>query len=129
CDHLFSLLTIPPEMLSARRFLIYKNLMLTIWALDRVGCTEKNRFLTRAEFRQFFEKLWQSNDRPRRLAPVMKQSFLAWLCGLTGMRSHEITDKLGPVLENLFLEIEEEYGQIDTADLDPRFIHLFLIES
>ena len=128
CDHLFSLLTIPPELLSARRFLIYKNLMLTIWALDRVGCTEKNRFLTRAEFRLFFEKLWQSNDRPRRVAPVMKQSFLSWLCGLTGMRSHEITDKLGPVLENLFLEIEEEYGQVDTADLDPRFIHLFLIE-
>ncbi len=128
CDHLFSLLTIPPELLSARRFLIYKNLMLTLWVLDWVGCTEKNRFLTRAEFRLFFEKLWQSNDRPRRVAPVMKQSFLSWLCGLTGMRSHEITDGLGPVLENLFLEIEEEYGQVDTADLDPRFIHLFLIE-
>ncbi|MGB8336098.1 MAG: DUF6178 family protein [Desulfobacterales bacterium] len=128
CDHLFSLLTIAPELLSARRFLIYKNLMLTLWALDRVGCTEKNRLLTRAEFRLFFEKLWQSNDRPRRVAPVMKQSFLSWLCGLTGMRSNEITDRLGPVLENLFLEIEEEYGQVDTADLDPRFIHLFLIE-
>jgi hypothetical protein len=128
CDHLFSLLAIPPELLSARRFLIYKNLILTLWALDRVGCTEKNRFLTRAEFRLFFEKLWQSNDRPRRVALVMKQSFLTWLCGLTGMRSHEITDKLGPVLESLFLEIEEEYGQVDTADLDPRFIHLFLIE-
>jgi Family of unknown function (DUF6178) len=128
CDHLFSLLTIAPELLSARRFLIYKNLILTLWTLDRVGCTEKNRFLTRAEFRLFFEKLWQSNDRPRRVAPVMKQSFLTWLCGLTGMRFHEITDRLGPVLENLFLEIEEEYGQVDTADLDPRFIHLFLIE-
>jgi hypothetical protein len=128
CDHLFSLLTIAPELLSARRFLIYKNLMLTLWALERVGCTEKNRFLTRAEFRLFFEKLWQSNDRPRRVAPVMKQSFLSWLCGLTGMRSNEITDRLGSVLENLFLEIEEEYGQVDTADLDPRFIHLFLIE-
>ncbi|MGA9233214.1 MAG: DUF6178 family protein [Desulfobacterales bacterium] len=128
CDHLFSLLTIAPELLSARRFLIYKNLMLTLWALDRVGCTEKNRLLTRAEFRLFFEKLWQSNDRPRRVAPVMKQSFLSWLCGLSGMRSNEITDRLGPVLENLFLEIEEEYGQVDTADLDPRFIHLFLIE-
>ncbi|MFZ1956093.1 MAG: DUF6178 family protein [Desulfobacterales bacterium] len=128
CDHLFSLLTIAPDLLSARRFLIYKNLLLTLWALDRVGCTEKNRFLTRVEFGLFFEKLWQSNDRPRRVAPVMKQSFLSWLCGLTGKRSNEITDRLGPVLENLFLEIEEEYGQVDTADLDPRFIHLFLIE-
>ena len=128
CDHLFSLLTIPPKLLSARRFLIYKNLILTLWALDRVGCTEKNRFLTRAEFRLFFEMLWQSDERPRRVALVMKQSFLAWLCGLTGMRSHEITDKLGPVLESLFLEIEEECGQVDTTDLDPRFIHLFLIE-
>jgi hypothetical protein len=128
CDHLFSLLTIPPELLSARRFLTYKNLILTLWALDHVGCTEKNRFLARAEFKLFFEKLWQSNDRPHRVALVMKQSFLAWLCGLSGMRSHEITDKLGPVLEGLFLEIEEEYGQVETADLDPRFIDLFLID-
>jgi hypothetical protein len=127
-DHLLSLLAIPPELLSARRFLTYKNLILTLWALDWVGCTEKNRFLTRAEFRLFFEKLWQSNDRPRRVALAMKQSFLLWLCGLSGMHSHEITDKLGSVLESLFLEFEEEYGQVDTADLDPRFIHLFLIE-
>ena len=128
CDHLLSLLTIPPELLSARRFLTYKNLILTLWALDRVGCTEKNRFLTRAEFRLFFEQLWESKDRPHRVALAMKQSFLLWLCGLSGMHSHEITDKLGPVLESLFLEFEEEYGQVDTADLDPRFIHLFLIE-
>ena len=128
CDHLLSLLAISPDLLSARRFLIFKNLILTIWALDWLGCTEKNRYLTRAEFRLFFEKLWQSNDRPRRVALSMKQSFLLWLCGLSGMHSHEITDTLGPVLESLFLEIEEEYGQVDTADLDPRFIHLFLIE-
>jgi hypothetical protein len=128
CDHLLSLLTIPPELLSARRFLTYKNLILTLWALDRVGCTEKNRFLTRAEFSLFFEQLWESKDRPHRVALAMKQSFLLWLCGLSGMHSHEITDKLGPVLESLFLEFEEEYGQVDTADLDPRFIHLFLIE-
>jgi len=128
CDHLLSLLAIPPELLSARRFLTYKNLILTLWALDRVGCIEKDRFLTRAEFRLFFEKLWQSHDRPRRVALAMKQSFLEWLCELSGMYSHEITDKLGPVLESLFLEIEEECGQVDPADLDPRFIRLFLIE-
>ncbi len=47
---------------------------------------------------------------------------------MSGMHSHEITDKLGSVLESLFLEFEEEYGQVVIADLDPRFIHLFLIE-
>jgi hypothetical protein len=129
CDHLFSLLAIPPELLSASRFLSFKNLILTLWALDRVGCTAKNRFLTRAEFRLFFDTLWQSNDRPRRVALSMKQSFLAWLSELSGMHPHEITDTLGPVLERLFLEIEEEYGQVATADLDPRFIHLFLIQG
>jgi len=128
CDHLFSLLAIQPELLSARRFLTFKNLILTLWALDRVGCTEKNRFLTRAEFRLFFEKLWQSNDRPRRVALSMKQAFLSWLSGLSGMHPNEVTDTLGSVLEKLFMEIEEEYGQVDTVDLDPRFIQLFLIE-
>jgi hypothetical protein len=128
CDQLFALLKVPPELLSARRFLTYKNLVLTLWALDQVGCDKKDRFLTGTEFRLLFEKLWQGNDRPRRVALVMKQSFLSWLCGQSGLRDHEITARLGPVLEGLFSEIEEEYGRVDAADLDPRFIHLFLIE-
>jgi hypothetical protein len=40
---------------------------------------------------------------------------------------HEISQKLGPSLENLFDEIEDEYGKVSRDDLDPRYIHLFLI--
>jgi hypothetical protein len=32
-------------------------------------------------------------------------------------------------LENLFTEIESEYGTVSTEDLDPRYIHLFLLEK
>ena len=129
CDDLFSQLTISPALLSARRFLTFKNLVLTLWALDRVGCRKNDRFLTRAELRRLFETIWQGDDRPHRIAPAAQQAFLAWLCGRSGLHDHEVTDKLGPVLESLFSEIEEEYGQVDSTDLDPRLIHLFLVED
>jgi hypothetical protein len=57
----------------------------------------------------------------------MKGSILDWLSDKTGLMHHEISQKLGPSLENLFDEIEDEYGKVSRDDLDPRYIHLFLI--
>jgi hypothetical protein len=128
CDHFFSLLSIPPGVLSARRVLTFKNLVLTLWAFDRVGDRKKDRFLSRNAFRGLFEELWHGGDRPRRLDPAMKRSFSSWMCSQSGLQEREIAHKLGAVVELLFSEIEEEYAWVDSSDLDPRFIHLFLIE-
>jgi hypothetical protein len=59
----------------------------------------------------------------------MKESFLSWLSDRTGLANYEISGKLGHTLENLFGEIESEYGKVSSKDLDPRNIHLFLIET
>jgi hypothetical protein len=40
---------------------------------------------------------------------------------------YEISQRLGQSFENLFTEIESEYGEVSLNDLDPRHIHLFLI--
>jgi hypothetical protein len=36
---------------------------------------------------------------------------------------------LGQTFEDLFNEIESEYGRVAAADIDPRFVHLFLLSS
>jgi hypothetical protein len=59
----------------------------------------------------------------------MKESFLNWFSDKTGLTHYEITQKLGQTLENLFNEIESEYGKVSGEDLDPRYIRLFLIEN
>jgi hypothetical protein len=41
--------------------------------------------------------------------------------------NYEITQKLGQSFENLFSDIESEYGEVSRNDLDPRYINLFLI--
>ncbi len=128
CDHLLSLLKIPPELLAAGRFITYKNLVLTLWALEQTTGSGQDRYLTRGEFERFFGRLWQEKKRPRRIAAVMKQSFASWLGRRSGLTARRIAARIGPVAKRLMAEIEEEYGLVDTADLDPRYIHLFLVE-
>ena len=59
----------------------------------------------------------------------MKESFLKWLAERTGTKDFELSKSLGETFEKLFSEIEIEYGQVSLEDLDPRYIHLFLVEK
>jgi hypothetical protein len=64
---------------------------------------------------------------PRKVPPLMKSRFLDYLASDTGLRDFEITERLGGTLENLFEEIENELGNVNVEDLDPRYIQLFLL--
>jgi hypothetical protein len=125
-DEIFSLISIEPEP-DTDGYLTYKNFMLTLWARHYLGLTEELLPLTIDEFRCFFDSLWAEKKLPRKTSPSMKASLLDWLSDKTGLMRHEITQKLGPSLENLFDEIESEYQKVSRDDLDPRYIHLFLI--
>jgi hypothetical protein len=125
-DEIFSLISIEPES-DTDGYLTYKNFMLTLWARNYLGLTEKLLPLTLDEFRCFFDSLWADKKLPRKTNPSMKASLLDWLTEKTGLMHHEITQKLGPSLENLFDEVESEYGNVSRNDLDPRYIHFFLI--
>ena len=59
----------------------------------------------------------------------MKESFLTWLSEQSGLRHDEITERLGRTLENLFEELESEYGEVIAKNLDPRYVHLFLLKT
>jgi hypothetical protein len=89
--------------------------------------SEKLIPLTIDEFRGFFDGIWSDKEQPRKTSLSVKESFLDWVSSKTGLVHHEISQRLGQSFENLFKEIESEYGKVSRNDLDPRYIHLFLI--
>lgn len=132
-DELLSVMNIKMDPPAQYGFLTYKNLLLTLWARHyRRLKGEKLKALTLKQFLPFFEKLLPKpiDSGPRVAAKIsaeMKTAFLNWLATETGLKDYEITDRLGQTFENLFNEIENEYGRVAATDFDPRFVHLFLI--
>jgi Family of unknown function (DUF6178) len=127
-DELFSLISIEPDP-AVKDHLTYKNLILTLWARHTLGLSEKIIALTIDEFRNFFDDLWEGKEQPRKTSLSIKKSFLDWAASKTGLMNYEISQRLGQSFNNLFGEIENEYGKVSRSDLDPRYIHLFLIDT
>jgi hypothetical protein len=132
-DDLLALMNIKIDSASQYGFLTYKNLLLTLWArrYRRLKSTLLKP-LTLKQFHPFFEKLLPgrvvSGGEPAGKIPLeMKTAFLNWLASETGLKDYEITDRLGQTFADLFNEIESEYGQVAPQELDPRFVHLFLL--
>ena len=125
-DELFSLISLEPDP-ATKGYLTYKNFILTLWARHILGLSEKLIPLTIDEFRGFFDGIWSDKEQPRKTSLSLKESFLDWISSKTGLVHYEISQRLGQSFENLFNEIESEYGKVSRNDLDPRYIHLFLI--
>ena len=134
-DDLFSLMNFELGSPSRYGFLTFKNLLLTMWARHfRRLKGEKLKALTLKQFQPFFEKLLPGDVDPdveaaRKIPVEMKTAFLNWLSAETGLKDYEINERLGQILEDLFNEIESEYGQVAAAEIDPRFVHLFLLKA
>jgi len=127
-DELFSLISIEPDS-ATKDYLTYKSFILTLWARHSLGLSEKLIPLDLDEFQSFFDDLWAGKEQPRKTSPSKKESFLDWVSTKTGLEYYEISRRLGQSFENLFKEIESEYGEVSLNDLDPRYIHLFLITN
>ncbi len=143
-DDLFSLMAIDFKSLPGR-MLTHKNLILTLWARHYLGFSDELIPLTIDELRILFDDLFaglpesgteselesgtESNTgKSNKISISMKKSFLDWLAEKTGIKHYDITQRLGQTLENLFYEIENEYGHVSKKDLDPRYIYLFLVQ-
>lgn len=127
-DTLLSLINIKIEPL-ADRFLTHKGLVLTLWARHCLNLSEELLPIDLSTFKNFFDDLWTGKRKPRKIRRDMKESFLSWLSEQSGLKHHEITEQLGQTLENLFEEIESEYGEVTAEDLDPRYVYLFLLKT
>jgi len=127
-DRLLSLTDFQPRSLASRRFLTYKNLLLTLWAHRELGLQGSGALPLNA-FRRFYESLWRPGLRPRRMSPEAKTAFRQWLARRAGLSEAELDTAVGNRLDSLFREIEDEFAHVAAQDLDPRYILLFLVES
>ena len=132
-DDLLSLITIKFKA-AGKRTITYKNFILTLWARHYLGLSEELAPLTLDEFKTFFDDLLiapqkSEKDKQRKTSISMKESFLNWVSEKTGLNIHEITQRIGQALENLFNTIESEYGAVSKKDLDPKYINLFLVQD
>jgi len=106
--------------------LTHKNLILTLWARHYLGFSDALIPLDLDEFNIFFDDLWASDEKPRKINILMKESFLKWLSEKTGLDPYDISRELGQTMENLFSEIESEYGSVSKKDLNAKYMHLFI---
>jgi len=128
-DDLILSMSINLKPLSPYRFLSHKNLILTLWARHCLNLPEKPEPLSIDKFKRFHALLFADKGKTKKIGQPMKESFLKWVAERTNTSDFEISKALGEVFEKLFAEIEIEYGQVSLQDLDPRYIHLFLVEK
>ena len=116
-------------ILYCHRILTFKNLLLTLWVRYECQLDAELAPVPLNTFRTFFEQLWTGEGHERRIKIERKTDFLGWLSHLSGSAVAELSDRYGSILEELFAEIEDEYAAVLPENLDPRFIHLFMIEK
>jgi hypothetical protein len=108
-------------------FITYKSLLLTLWTRKSLGLEPKLDTIPVNIFKPFFIGLWDTADSPQ-IKESVKSDFLFWLAAETGISENIISKDLGESLEFLFDEIAENYGTVNTDDLDPRYVQLFLLD-
>ena len=59
----------------------------------------------------------------------MKNAFLSWASLRSNIDIHIISEKFGAVLEELFIELEDEYKTLEYDKIDPNYLVMFLIYS
>ena len=134
-DDIFSKIDVRIKSAEAYEQLDYKNLILTLWCKDQIDSTNAPGELAPLDFdkfKPFFDDLWEdtqaANNKQRKIKLTVKESFLNWLSGRTGLEKYDLYTGFGRILEELFSEIEAEYGSVATKDFDPRYVRMFLFE-
>lgn len=126
-DNLLSCMMLTPAPPYADLF-TYKNMVLTLWARHYLGLSDDLIPIDIDKFKIFFDELWESGNKPRKTSVLMKESFLKWLSEKTGLDPYDISREVGQTMENLFSEIESEYGSVSKKDLNSKYIHLFIMK-
>jgi hypothetical protein len=128
-DLILSLMEINLPDIAIKRRLSYKNLLLTLWADHHTGIRPNAKVpvpIPLNAFKDFFKELWDP-DTPGRIIETIKTIFLDWLSNRSELTVLNLSQKIGNTLTSLFEELEMEMGPVSFQNLDPRFIHLFLV--
>ena len=132
-DQMLGAMDLPLESKRGSRLLTYKNLLLTQWvrsSLNLPAADEETGAIAIpvSLFRKFFGELWTETEDRCLISDEKKADFLSWVAESTGEATEPLSKKLGFVFEALFDEIESELAPVKVGNLDPRYIHLFLLK-
>ena len=131
-DKLLALINISPgkEVTDKKRqgFISFKNYILTLWARHYLALPETVTPIIVKEFEAFYEALWDKSKTPIKISGTLKTGCLEYLSHKTGLKTYEISDEMGHILECLFAEIEEEYGAVSFGNIQPEYVHHFLLK-
>lgn len=131
-DDLLSLMNVEISPQQNEGMITYENVLLTLWANHHLNIEGKKKSpqpLTMDQFRRFFNELWVPDTEPRKITDTMREIFLGWLEISSGLAADDISERMAPALEQLFVHIESELGRVKKKDLDPRFISMFLLKA
>ncbi|OQY52986.1 MAG: hypothetical protein B6230_01455 [Desulfobacteraceae bacterium 4572_89] len=110
--------------------LTYKSLFLTLWARNRIGLDTwpecRLAPIDPQRFKPFFADLFSSHT-PGKIEKRKGSDLLLWAAKAVECQGDELPEPFQEVMSSLIKEIEEEYGAVDPANLDPRFINHFLL--
>jgi hypothetical protein len=131
-DDLLSLMNVEISPRQNEGLVTYEKVLLTLWAnhhLNIEGNQKSPQPLTMDQFRRFFDELWVPDTEPRKITDTMRELFLGWLEISSGLAADDISERMAPALERLFVHIESELGRVQQKDLDPRFISMFILKA
>ncbi len=126
-DALLSRMQLPLEI-DFDGFFTYKKMLLTLWARDQIGLEDTLEPIPMKDFSNFFQTLWAGQAQSREITDAARHSFLDWLSRRSGVDAATISERAGEGLEEIFREIESEYGAVAQGYLDPKHLHLFRVE-
>lgn len=128
-DGLLALMDLDIRPVSDSVLLTHQSLVLTTWAKSCLGLSTEISPLPLDVFRPFYTDLWTRNKKPRKIKLSVKEAFIDWVAGRTGLKQVEISENMGAMFETLFNEIEDEYGNVSDKDLDPKLVSLFFLKK
>jgi len=110
-------------------FVTYKSLLVTLWARQTLALVGPAAPLTMDQVRTFMAGLWTTDLHPHAIADATREAFLSFLATTSNRTTEAIAAEVGSILESLFQDLIEEYGNVSIKNLDPRFINLVLVEQ
>ncbi len=128
-DDLLSCMAIRTDIFPENHFITFKNLLLTLWARHELKMASIPQEIPVERFRSFFEDLWETGGETVAIREEKKTGFLRWLSAESGFTDGEISENMGHFLEGLFAEMADEYREVRAKELEPRFVHLFLLKD
>ena len=108
--------------------LTYKTLLLTMWARQRLNLDSSLKAIVMDSFKPFYTSLF-AEDGSGRIDRVKRDDFIGWLAEIKGAEEQEAPSLTAEVAEELFDELESEYGEVKVEDLEPKFAPHFLLKE